>query len=307
MSFQLTVNTARRQLASTSTTITGRRRLQSASDIHIDLLAQSLANVFATSSLDQITAEHIAAAVSADDASTLDVVVSVPTGVSTGDVEAVVVAASFEAAVLLEYLSVVDDAGRDAGSLESFAASSVVVVDGIFTAPSPPPSPSPPPPSTPTLGDAGGDEGTDTVAEGTESAITTSSTDNSWVAAVVVCLFLFVCVPLGIAVYARSNYPGREGAWWRLKTTHSNVAMPLRYINAEVRADMQAQLAGGKRGGQALLHALGSSVEDAARVADEPLSTEDVALEQADIAKALERRVLRVHNVDEDIDAPVEP
>ena len=100
-------------------------------------------------------------------------------------------------------------------------------------------SPSPPSPSVPTLGgsDTAGD-----INEGTESAITTSSSDNSWVAAVVVCLFLFVVVPIGVYMYARSRYPGQEGTWLKLKVTHSNPSIPFLYMNKEVRDQLEKEV-----------------------------------------------------------------
>ena len=113
-----------------------------------------------------------------------------------------------------------------------------VLDTGLAVAPSPPPTPSPPPPADPTiasppppadLGDGEGDN------------LTLEDEDQGWIAAPVI-LGLLLFFPVCICFYAHCKYPGKELTWFKLKTTHSNMAIPFLYMNKEVRDAMQADL-----------------------------------------------------------------
>lgn len=102
------------------------------------------------------------------------------------------------------------------------------VVTGVVDAASPPPLPTiaSPPPAELSAG---------------ESAITSEEEDQGWIAAPVVVGFLFLLL-VSFCCYAHIFYPGRVLTWLRLKTTHSNMAVPIFYMNKEVRDAMRADL-----------------------------------------------------------------
>ena len=54
-------------------------------------------------------------------------------------------------------------------------------------------------------------------------------------------------LPPALRCYAHARYPGKEALWLRVKTTHSNMSVPFRYIQADVRAKMVTELAESRR------------------------------------------------------------
>lgn len=51
-----------------------------------------------------------------------------------------------------------------------------------------------------------------------------------------------LALPLALRSYARSNYPGKEGLWLTLLTTHSLCWLPLRHRPADVRDAWRREL-----------------------------------------------------------------
>jgi len=212
----------------------------------------------------------LAALYASDDSSYDDIISKATTAIDS----AALASAQFEEGS--SYTTDLDAATTDASALLATATESYADLVAVQSAAADPPtvsvavittqlvaiSPSPPPAATPTLG---GDDSTG-INEGTESAITTSSSDTGWITAVVLCLFLFMIVPLVVLLYARSRYPGHEGTWFKLKITHSTPSVPFLYMNKEVREQLEKDVKGSStalRGSSAgIVVAAGKSDDD---------------------------------------------
>lgn len=100
----------------------------------------------------------------------------------------------------------------------------------------------------------GPDDGETSLTSGATTTVTAYGSFTLVVICACALALMLVALPLAACCYVHSHYPGKEGLWFQLKTTHSNLMVPFRYVHAEVRAAQDADLrARGRIGGSVIL------------------------------------------------------